>query len=105
MFRTTHAEVTVHNTNQNSDTASIIEATQHSTQLQVTPQLLGDMVEAVSNAIADLMIPPNPLWFLAELERARASGWELTTSQVKELIGVKPSCKQGKKTFFDLNSM
>jgi hypothetical protein len=96
---TTHAEVTVHNTSQNSDAASIIETTQHSTQLQVTPQLLGDMVEAVSNAIASKLTPPNPLWFLVELERARASGWELTTSQVKELIGVKPSCKQGKKTF------
>ena len=36
---------------------------------------------------------------MAELERARASGWELTTSQVKDLIGVKPSCKKGKQTF------
>ncbi|MEN9567487.1 MAG: hypothetical protein RLZZ69_2683 [Cyanobacteriota bacterium] len=45
------------------------------------------------------MTPPDPLWYLGKLEIARASGWELTTSQVKELIGVKPSCKQGKKTF------
>ncbi len=39
------------------------------------------------------------LTLLERLETARAPEWELTTSQVKELIGVKPKCQKGKKTF------
>ena len=98
-FPTIHAEVTVHNTSQDLDTTRILETTQHSTQLQVTPQLLGDIVESASNAIAQKMTPPDPLWYLGRLETARASSWLLTTSQVKELIGIKPRCKGGGKTF------
>lgn len=41
----------------------------------------------------------DPLWNLAALERARDSSWLLTTAQVKNLIGVKPSCKAGKKSY------
>ena len=97
------AEVTVHNTatehNGNADISSLVETQLHSTQLQITPELLENVVEAISNAIASKMTPPSPLWFMAELERARASDWKLTTSQVKDLIGVKPTCKKGKKTF------
>ena len=94
---------TVNNTQHNPDTANIVETTQHTPQLNTQSEamtiLLGDMANKVAMAIAEKMTPPSPTWYLAELERARASGWELTTSQVKELIGVKPSCKQGKKTF------
>ncbi len=97
------AEVTVHNTateqNGNTDISSLVETQLHSTQLQITPELLENVVEAISNAIASKMTPPSPLWFMAELERARASDWKLTTSQVKDLIGVKPKCQKGKKTF------
>jgi hypothetical protein len=94
-------QVTVDTTqhNENPDTSSIVEATQHSTQLTTQSELLGDIVKAVTTAIADKMTPPDPLWYLGRLEAARASGWELTTSQVQELIGVKPSCKKGKRTF------
>jgi len=97
------AEVTVHNTateqNGNTDISSLVETQLHSTQLQITPELLENVVEAISTAIASKMTPPSPLWFMAELERARASDWKLTTSQVKDLIGVKPKCQKGKKTF------
>jgi hypothetical protein len=93
------AEVTVHNTQHNPDTASIVETTQHTPQLSTQSVLLGDIVQNLSQTIAEKMQPIDPLWYLGRLEAARASGWELTTSQVKELIGVKPSCKQGKKTF------
>ena len=97
------AEVTVHNTatehNGNTDISSLAETTLQSTQLQITPELLENVVEAISSAIASKMTPPSPLWFMAELERARASDWKLTTSQVKDLIGVKPKCQKGKKTF------
>ena len=112
---TTHTEVTaikntathLDDTPSNPDTSSIVETTQHSSQLTTyaeryplgQPQLLGDIVRAVTIAIAEKMQPVDPLWYLGRLEVARASGWELTTSQVQELIGVKPSCKKGKKTF------
>lgn len=98
---------------------SVVETTQQTTYPKVYPLgqrtiqpsiqsiLLGDIVEALRmaiieampTAIASVMIPPDPLWYLERLETARAKGWELTTSQVKELIGVKPSSGQGKKTF------
>ena len=101
------AEVTVHDTttqhSQNNDTSSItssiVETTQLTPQLTTQSILLGDIAKTVASAIAGKMQPVDPLWYLGRLEAARASGWELTTSQVKELIGVKPSCKQGKKTF------
>ena len=96
---TTQAEVTLHNTSSNPDISSIVETTQHNTQLTTQSELLGDIVKAVSNAIAGSMQPVDPLWYLGRLEAARASGWELTTSQVQELIGVKPNCKKGKRTF------
>ena len=97
------AQVTVHNpttqNDKNPDLSSLAATTLHSTQLQITPELLENVVEAISGAISSKITPPSPLWFMTELERARASGWLLTTSQVKALIGVKPSCKKGKKTF------
>ena len=96
---TTHAEVTLHNTSSNPDISGIVETTQHNAQLTIQPQLLGDIVQAVTSAIANKMQPSDPLWYMTILERARIQEWELTTSQVKELIGVKPSCEQGKKTF------
>ena len=97
------AEVTVHDTQHGSDTTSVTPDAQHTSQLSTQSEsmqvLLGDIAKAVSTAIAEKMQPVDPLWYLGRLEAARASGWELTTSQVKDLIGVKPSCKQGKKTF------
>ena len=93
------AEVTVHNTSQNLDTASTVGTTQHTPQLNTQSVLLGDIIQNISQAIAEKMQPIDPLWYLGRLEAARVSGWELTTSQVRDLIGVKPSCKQGKKTF------
>ena len=104
---TKHAEVTVHNTPPNPDILSIVETTQyaeryplgHTAQLTTQPQLLGDIVEAVTKAIAEKMNPADPLWYMSALERARVSQWELTTSEVQKLIGVKPNCKKGKRTF------
>lgn len=87
----THAEVTV-------DTASIVETTQHNSQL-TTQSETTQLITNLSQAIAEKMQPVDPLWYLGRLEAARASGWELTTSQIKSLIGVKPTCPKGKKTY------
>jgi hypothetical protein len=85
----------------NSDTSSIIETTQHNEQLttqystQVTPELLGNLVAV----IASKLTPPDPLWYMDKLEKAIAHNWELTTSEVQQLIGVKPYCKKGENTY------
>ena len=106
-----HIDDTATQHSDNPDISSIVETTQHNTQLTTqlsnSPQLLGDIVEAVANALAsasteglaDKLPHKNPLWYMAELERAVASQWLLTTSEVKALIGVKPYCKKGEKTF------
>ena len=96
---TTQAEVILHNTSSNPDISSIVETAQHNTELTTQTQLLGDIVESVTVAIAPYMQPTDPLWYMTILERARVQEWELTTSQVKELIGVKPVCNSGKRTF------
>lgn len=46
---------------------------------------------AVSGAIASTVQQRNPLWYMSELEKAEAQSWLLTTSEVHQLIGVKPT--------------
>lgn len=104
-----------HNTQHSDslDISNVSSATQHNTQLttqySTQTQLLGEFVQALQIAIheanlafserASKMNPPDPLWYLEKLEAASAMAWELTTSQVKELIGVTPRCDRGKNTF------
>lgn len=54
---------------------------------------------SIASQIANKLQPIDPLWYHSSLERARASGWLLTTSEVKDLIGVKPRTKKGNTTF------
>jgi|GEM_PF-5172370 len=88
------AEVTVHNsTAQHSeiiDLPIVSSNKQHSAQLtaqhRTQEELLGDIVAA----IAEKMQPKNPLWYMHELEIAIANKWQLSTSQIEEMIGTKP---------------
>lgn len=41
----------------------------------------------------------SPLWYMKELKEASEEGWLLTTSQIQELIGVKPHTKKGSDTY------
>ena len=41
----------------------------------------------------------SPLWYMKELKEATEEGWLLTTSQIQELIGVKPKTKKGENTY------
>ncbi|MFW6264166.1 MAG: hypothetical protein ACOC3E_01415 [Cyanobacteriota bacterium] len=56
-----------------------------------------DTIQPSLDTLAELaimmsqFIPRDPLAYMASLERAAASGWELKTSEVKALIGVKPT--------------
>ncbi len=61
----------------------------------IDTQLLGEIV----TAIASRLQPPDPLWYMSILERALSSNWLLTTSEVKQLIGVKPRTKKGQSTY------
>jgi hypothetical protein len=94
-------EVTIDDTttqhSQSSDISAITEAKQHSKQLttQLTPELLGNLVAV----IASKLTPPDPLWYMDKLEKAIDCNWELTTSEVQQLIGVKPYCKKGENTY------
>jgi len=44
--------------------------------------------------IAKALNPTDPLSHLANLERASEKGWLLTSAQVKQLIGVKPTVRK-----------
>ena len=88
----TQVEVSLHNaTRDTAKSVSVVPATQQ----ELTPELLENIV----NALTPFIAPQDPLWYMPKLEVARASGWLLTTSQVKDLIGVAPTCKKGKKTY------
>ena len=57
------------------------------------------MLEVLVGAIASNLQPRSPLWYHEELEKAAAGGWLLTSREVRELIGVKPTCKKGEDVF------
>ena len=94
------AEVTVHNSGtQHSeivDISSFESTTQLTAQHGTQEELLGDIVTAIASlrasteGLADKLPAKNPLWYMHELEIAIANNWQLSTSQIKEMIGVKP---------------
>jgi hypothetical protein len=54
---------------------------------------------AVSQTIASTVQQRSPLWYMSELERAEAQGWMLTTAEIQQLIGVKPTAATGTSTY------
>ncbi|MGB5711201.1 MAG: hypothetical protein WBM44_09870 [Waterburya sp.] len=61
--------------------------------------LLGDMAEKMAVAIAEKMTPPDPVWYIEKLERVRVTGVKIPTSEVKALIGVNPTLKDGAEDY------
>ena len=55
---------------------------------------LEEMVEKVGDRIASRLQPYDPTWYMTVLERAAQKKWLLTTAEVKDLIGVKPTTKK-----------
>ena len=55
----------------------------------------GELVAALASQIQ----PRSPLWYMDELKRAASEDWLLTTVEVRELIGVKPTARQGSDTY------
>lgn len=62
-------------------------------------ELLGQVVSAGIEKALTSGKSKSPLWYMKELKEATEEGWLLTTSQVQELIGVKPKTKKGENTY------
>ena len=60
---------------------------------------LEEMVEKVGDRIASRLQPYDPTWYMTVLERAAKKKWLLTTSQIKDLIGVKPTTKKNSQIY------
>ncbi len=54
---------------------------------------------AVSQTIASTVQQRSPLWYMSELEQAEAQEWMLTTAEIQQLIGVKPTAATGTSTY------
>ena len=54
---------------------------------------------AVSQTIASTIPTRSPLWYMSELEQAEVQGWMLTTAEIQQLIGVKPTVAKGVSTY------
>ena len=94
---TTHLEAS----NNGDFLDSVVDTTQLTTQvttLRSREELL-EIIEVLGTAIATRFKPVDPIAYNASLEKAQANNWILSTSEVQQLIGIKPSCKKGKKTF------
>lgn len=89
-----HSSTTQHS--ESLELQSFESTTQHNSQLTTQEELLGDIVAAIASlrasteGLANKLPPKNPLWYMHELEIAIANNWQLSTSQIKEMIGVKP---------------
>lgn len=71
--------------------------TQHSTQLTtqaITPEFLGEFAGAIASRLIISPLSPH-----RELEEASEKDWLLTTAEIRELIGVKPTAPQGYDTY------
>ncbi len=74
------------------------------TQVTTQAELLGELVERVSEKVSARLIsrlqPYDPTWYMTVLKRAADEGWLLTTAEVRQLIGVKPKTSKGEKVYF-----
>lgn len=61
-------------------------------------QAIAQALQHLSQTLAEPR-SPHPLWYLEVLEQACNAGWQLTTEQVEQLIGVKPHCHKDETVF------
>lgn len=65
-------------------------------------QLLDNVCREIGTGLASIVeavTTKDPVHYMTVLERAAVSNWILSTNEVKQLIGVKPSLSQGKRVF------
>jgi hypothetical protein len=73
------------------------------TYMEAMNRHLETIAEALTRISASLTPAPppptDPLWYMEALERAHAGQWILTSGEIQQLIGVKPSCPRNHNTF------
>jgi hypothetical protein len=82
---------------ESSLTLATQHTTQHGTQLTtqpLTPDFLGEFAGAIASRLIVSPLSPH-----RELEAAAEKGWLLTTAEVRELIGVKPTVPKGEDSY------
>lgn len=94
---TTHLE--------NSYNGNILDNTTQQTQLttqqttQRSREELLEIIEVLGTAIASRLQPIDPIAYNHSLEQAQQQKWILSSKEIKQLIGVKPSCPKGETVF------
>lgn len=81
------------------DKPSVLDQDLTSQLIQLPESKDSGLIDQLRSLLAHHAPPADPLWYMPILERAKASEWLISTSQIKRLIGVEPRCKKGKKTF------
>ena len=92
---------------ENKNESQIIETEQHILQQHIEhiPQqgiqqgLQHNDLATLVQLLAGQIQPVSPLWYHWELERAEKVALELTSNEVRALIGVKPVCRKGETTY------
>ena len=60
---------------------------------------LEEIVDKIGDRIVSRLQPYDPTWYMTVLEQAAEKGWLLTTAEVRELIGVKPTAAKGEDIY------
>ena len=84
---------------ENKGDAQITELKQHISQHDIQLTTQHSELTTLVQLLAAQIQPVSPLWYHWELERAEKVGLELTTAEVRELIGVKPVCQKGETSY------
>lgn len=86
----------MHSTQPEQPPVKLTTVSQHSaTQYNLQLEFINELTQIITRNIQF----QDSLWFLQKLEEACKYQWLLTTSQIKELIGVYPKCKKGEKAY------
>ncbi len=94
---TTHLE--------SNDSSNPLVSTTQTTQLtthkttQMSREELLEIIEVLGTAIASRLQPIDPIAYNHSLEQAQQQNWILSSKEVKQLIGIKPSCPKGENVF------
>ncbi|EAZ88013.1 hypothetical protein [Crocosphaera chwakensis] len=90
---TTHLEIT--------DNGNLLDNTTQTTQLttQMSREELLEIIEVLGGAIASRLQPIDSIAYNHSLEQAQEQNWILSSKEVKQLIGIKPSCSKGENVF------
>ena len=94
---------------ESTDNSNLLDKTTQTTQLttqqttqqttQMSREELLEIIEVLGTAIASRLQPIDPIAYNHSLEQAQEQNWILSSKEVKQLIGIKPSCPKGENVF------